>query len=100
MRGADVSLEVESDDGEITYRIDASGWYDPGRTWGPPDQCYPPEGELEIIRCIRLDDDGKDSEEVDYDLTFSEKRRIRIEDDLYDLITSAANDADYGRDVD
>jgi hypothetical protein len=28
----------------VTYR----GYSDPGRTYGPPEECYPPEGEMDI----------------------------------------------------
>ena len=32
--------------------------YDPGRTWGPPESCYPPEGgEVEVLS-VELIPDG------------------------------------------
>ena len=35
----------EHEDCEVSYK----GYSDPGRTYGPPEDCYPPEGEVEII---------------------------------------------------
>lgn len=37
--------EIEEVDLEIDY--DVRGYYDPGRTYGPPEYCYPPEGDEE-----------------------------------------------------
>jgi hypothetical protein len=48
----------------VDISIDAlsSGYYDPGRISGPPDSCYPPEGEDErvitYVTLIFYDDDG------------------------------------------
>lgn len=40
---------------EVIYTITD---YDPGVSWGPPENCYPPEGgEVEIIRVMK---DGKE----------------------------------------
>lgn len=39
---------------ELELDISAKGYYDPGRLSGPPEDCYPPEGELEITS-IELD---------------------------------------------
>lgn len=33
--------------GEIIVHFRSSGYYDPGRTGGPPEDCYPPEGDEE-----------------------------------------------------
>lgn len=42
---------------EVTYTISA---YDPGRIFGPPELCYPPEGgEVEILSVKR---DGQEIE--------------------------------------
>lgn len=37
---------------ELAIEISAKGYYDPGRTYGPPEKCYPPEGseEREVVR--------------------------------------------------
>lgn len=44
-------IEEKSDEpvesGEILIHFRSSGYYDPGRTYGPPEDCYPPEGDEE-----------------------------------------------------
>ena len=44
---------------EIDYRVTLSVTPgDPGRTWGPPEKCYPPEGpEIEVLS-VREDRPG------------------------------------------
>jgi len=32
---------------ELVIDFTSSGYYDPGCTYGPPENCYPPEGEAE-----------------------------------------------------
>ena len=36
------------DDCEVEYK----GYSDPGNTYGPPENCWPPEGEVEILSII------------------------------------------------
>lgn len=38
--------DVNGNEHEITVRY--GGYSDPGRLSGPPEDCYPPEGEIEI----------------------------------------------------
>ena len=33
---------------EVTVEVTYTGYSDPGRVSGPPENCYPPEGELEL----------------------------------------------------
>lgn len=40
---------------EVDY---TEGWYDPGRTWGPPENCEPPSGEAPEILKVVLQDEG------------------------------------------
>lgn len=42
-------MYVMRGDDEFDLHIYGEGYYDAGRISGPPDSCYPPEGELEII---------------------------------------------------
>ena len=62
--------EIETPDDafiiNISYRVEA---YDPGRTIGPPEHCYPPEGGgVELLNVQR---DG-----VDYDLSEADEAKI------------------------
>lgn len=88
--GSRVKIEVQ-DDNDVSYRIEAEGYYQRGRYSGPPERCYPDEGEVEVLRCVRLDDQGMDVGEVDYDKVFSAKRQRRIEESLFERIS----DDDY-----
>ena len=41
--------DTSHEDGlEYTVEYRYSGYYDPGRTYGPPENCYPPEGDHEV----------------------------------------------------
>ena len=63
---------------EIEVTIRAEGYYHPGNTWGPPETCYPAEGEANPEAVI-----GDDGSEVDFEtwassvqLTAEERERI------------------------
>ena len=43
-----VNMTIERDGQEIDLHIYGEGYYDSGRLSGPPEDCYPPEGEIEI----------------------------------------------------
>lgn len=45
--------------GEITVHFLSTGYYDPGQTYGPPESCYPPEGEDERT-LDRIEIDGRE----------------------------------------
>jgi len=40
---------VMEDGCELIIEFRSSGYYDPGRTYGDPDDCYPPEGDDERL---------------------------------------------------
>lgn len=44
---------------EIRIPFLSSGYYDEGKVWGPPEKCYPPEGDDERIpdgnACVKID---------------------------------------------
>lgn len=55
--------EVLEEDSYIYLEVDAeySGYYDKGRTYGEPEDCYPPEFEIEIgtistVSCINVEE--------------------------------------------
>jgi hypothetical protein len=45
----DVIAELESQHVEVDIEIRASYYYDPGTISGPPENCYPPESEFEVL---------------------------------------------------
>jgi len=49
---------IEDKDGkEYILTIEYRGYSDPGRVSGPPEDCYPPEGEIEILSITGAPDD-------------------------------------------
>lgn len=77
----------------ISYVAKGSCYSDPGRISGPPEDCYPPEGEAEITElvCTITDNDGavvpNDSELGK--LLIALLPRASIEDELFE---TEAND--------
>jgi hypothetical protein len=55
----------------LTLKVEGSAYFAPGKTYGPPENCYPDEGDVEITSC--LGPDGKDWEDQ---LTHSERDAI------------------------
>jgi len=52
---------------ELDLEVSGSSWYNPGYTSGPPEDCYPDEGDTEIDSVI-----GPDGEDF-YDLLTSKE---------------------------
>jgi hypothetical protein len=51
-----VEIEVERDDNSVTLTVE--GTYEPitpGKTWGPPETCYPDEGDGASITRVLLE---------------------------------------------
>lgn len=65
--GTEQAVNIMEDDGfeyeYVTLKLDVEGrsYYQPGRLYGPPEDCYPDEGETEITAVIGPD--GKDWED-------------------------------------
>jgi hypothetical protein len=52
-----ITVTVEGSDGnEYDVDVEYKGYSDPGRTYGPPENCYPPEGEIVILKMSGLPD--------------------------------------------
>lgn len=62
---------------DLTVRF--SGYVDPGRCYGPPENCYPPEGEIEIDYTLPAG--------VEFADTLHEKLEDQAWDNLHDLPT-------------
>lgn len=74
---------------EIPVEVEAEVSTDPGSLYGPPERCYPPETEVEVVRVTR---EGvramREPRRVEIDLTDEEldlviDEAIRVEADFY-----------------
>lgn len=97
---------VKSDDNplwglELTFTIEADvSKYNPGRTYGPPELCYPPEGGEVDITGVRLTDVRYQSGEMTDELkrmfekacmrliNENDKLREKIEEELFEQATN------------
>lgn len=43
------TFSTEMSGWEVVLEVECKGYYDPGKTSGPPENCYPPEGEDERV---------------------------------------------------
>lgn len=78
---------------EVVLSVDVTGYSDPGKTYGPPEDCYPPEDEEE--RVITLLEGLDDSEEVVVRMMGSELMKNKaIFDEVQDHVDNRW-DADY-----
>lgn len=84
------NFSVERDDQEIELVV--RGSYSPGspgKVWGPPEDCYPPEpAEVEIEEIL------KDGQPWDGQLTDEEEKAAE------EALMASAEDADFGPDPD
>lgn len=73
---------------EIIVEVSAHCYFQPGVTYGPPEKCYPDEGEIEIFSAF--DKDGKDwsdlltPEEKDHLEERLAEKAAESEDDCFD----------------
>lgn len=76
----------------------SSGYYDPGQTYGPPENCYPPEGDDERLP------DGVEIESNGKKVVISANESNEIFDAFYDKIMDVEidcnNEYDYDYDYD
>lgn len=42
------SITLPSGEFDVTYRLEGKCYSDPGKLYGPPEYCYPPEGEATV----------------------------------------------------
>lgn len=45
----DMVPKIKEDSYDLVIEFLSSGYYDEGKTYGPPENCYPPEGEDERV---------------------------------------------------
>jgi hypothetical protein len=69
--------QIEDGD-ELVIEFESSGYYDPGKTYGPPENCYPPEGD--------------DEREVTDVYIFSDGHRYAIDQSLWEDIEELFRD--------
>ncbi len=73
----------------ITLKVEGRAYFQPGRTWGLPENCYPDEGEVEIKQAI-----GPDGQDWQSQLTHAEH------DALIEMIDENVRDGLDGPDPD
>jgi len=76
---------------DLEFEIEVDSWsaFDPGRTSGPPENCYPPEGgEVEW----HVDEDFRCSEFIQAALDNNEDWCEKIHEQLYEQLSSHADD--------
>jgi hypothetical protein len=107
----DVNIDGIGVDVDGTYKMLSSGYYRPGRCYGPPEDCYPDESENPefdvVINNIKIDryDDGGDSATI-MELSGSDIKKIPtnfidvVENKVIDMLLDSgefdpSNDSDY-----
>ena len=74
---------------EVDVAVTFSGYYDPGQTYGPPENCYPPEGEVNI-QSIQVElEPTQDFDEWVKKVGLTEKDVAAIESRLMEQIQEA-----------
>ena len=86
-----VTLQLEGSDEDTCVAIEAEGYDDPGRTYGPPENCYPAEGECNILSSK----DAETGREIPWSLI--EPHLSKIEDTFFEELYEQTKDnyADY-----
>jgi hypothetical protein len=66
----------------VEIEVTASGYYDPGVLDGPPERCYPPEGEITSVLMVEIvDDDDVRSDLLDNPKVYQAWREAKGGDD-------------------
>lgn len=73
----------------ITLQVEGRSYYQPGRSYGPPENCYPDEGDTEITSVIGPD--GND---------WTDKLTEREKDSIIEMIQENVSDGLDGPDPD
>lgn len=77
--------DFEYDYVTFTLQVEGRAYYQQGRSYGPPENCYPDEGDVEMTSCI-----GPNNEDWSDKLTKSEQEAI-----LETIQENVINDMDY-----
>ena len=62
--GEFTDIVTDSEGNEIPVTVKWQGYSDPGRTYGPPEDCYSPEGDMELTITGA---EGRDIPDAEYD---------------------------------
>ncbi|MFA5103542.1 MAG: hypothetical protein WC525_10385 [Candidatus Thermoplasmatota archaeon] len=99
-----LTLEDQFDqDGNVLeweVAVEATGYYDPGKTYGPPEDSYPPEGEFKVLS---LTDKASGKALDPNDLTQDQLRDLeqeffeKLESQREGMAEDAAEARDYDR---
>lgn len=80
---------TDKDGLEVDVVVEYKGYYDPGKLYGPPENCYPPEGEVEVLAIRGIDK---------ADIPLAEFKRL--EDLMWEHLFDFEEDYDIDVDVD
>lgn len=89
--------EQAREEGELIY-VDVEckcwGYYDPGKLSGPPEDCYPPEGDFEIQEIILPRGMG------DYKFELTASEQAQVEESFFNQEPDFDSPDDYDYDYD
>jgi len=77
------------DGSEVDVSVTFSGYYDPGCSYGLPENCYPPEGEININTIQIENEPAQDFDEWARKVGLTEADIAGIEDRLMEQIQEA-----------
>lgn len=84
---------------EVEIKALSSGYYDPGKAYGRPDDCYPPEGdderEVQTVKIIFYDEDGETKLSSEFQNICQTLFGQEFDEEIYDVEISPEDDGGY-----
>lgn len=94
-----VYVTATTEIGSHRLELSVSAYHDPGRTSGPPEDCYPPESELEILSARLIHKSRKTGRERERKLTAEIVDKLSdndsFMDDVWEAVSDASREEDY-----
>ena len=85
------TLMLGGEEHDVDFEISADIFYDPGKNYGPPENCYPPDGGCDItdVTVLTKVEGFTDGEIVD---ALEAQRSDEVEAELWDWYHSRGSD--------